>query len=153
MKKIFTNYKELVEFIVDDYGKTKRMFANDLGVSQNTLNSLLSGKQPGLKTTKLLNTFVKEHYGSRIEEKNNKMQLVKKQVFEKTSESQIDQYNLETFNVTSSLTKVQNYLIDQLKEKDKRIASYRKLLLKWYPHIPNELLRVKRDPDKQNKYL
>ena len=148
MKKIFTNYKELVEFLADDYGKTKRMFASDLGVSQNTIYSLLAGKQPGLKTTKLLNNFVKDQYSLRIEEKNEKMQLVGKQTLEIKGDSQSDQGNANTFNVASSLTKLQDYLIDQLKEKDQRIANYRKLLIKWYPHVPNEILRNKKGPVK-----
>jgi len=148
MKNIFTNYKELVEFLADDYGKSKRMFAHDLGVSQNTIYSLLAGKQPGLKTTKLLNNFVKVQYSLRIEEKNEKMQLVGKHTLEINGDSQSDQSNIDTFNIVSSLTKVQDYLIDQLKEKDGRIANYRKLLLKWYPYIPKEILQVKRGPGK-----
>ena len=148
MKKIFTNYKELVECISDDYGKTKSMFAQDLGVSQNTLKSLLSGRQPGLKTTKLLNTFVNDHYNLKIEQKNNKMQLVENHAFDIKDKSLSFQENIDTLNVASSLTRVQDYLIDQLKEKDEKIASYRKLLLRWYPHVPNEVLKIKRGPGK-----
>ena len=148
MKNLFKNNNELLEFLAYDYGKSKRMFEHDLGVSQNTIYSLLAGKQPGLKTTKLLNNFVKVQYSLRIEEKNEKMQLVGKHTLEINGDSQSDQININTFNIASSLTKVQDYLIDQLKEKDGRIANYRKLLLKWYPYIPKEILQVKRGPGK-----
>ncbi len=80
--KNVTDFRELVEFIVNDLSElSQQEIARRVGFAPKTLYSVLNGIEPGKKVRRLLKGFTEKTYGVNVEEVNGKLQVVKKQIF------------------------------------------------------------------------